>query len=560
MYTPGLGTTTFTYTDAERLKIEYGPWTYDGVTNAYHSTAPGLRTGLAVAQPSSYWNQTFGYDAADRMTSVVSPAGTFTYWYKGPGSVWTNLALPTYYASAITNGYDSGGRITRTALRSGAGATLNSHAYLYDSAGRRQRNTLTDNRYTTYGYDNDGQLSSSLGYTSGGTPIAAEQLGFGYDAGWNMSSRSVNGSGTTYSVDDRNALTAGPDPAYGYDGNGNLTSKGLYSGTIYYYYDDENRLTNVTSGTTYKTDFAYDGLSRLRIRTEYTYSGGWVVSSTTRYIYDGMRVVQERNASNTPLVAYTRGQDLSGAFEGAGGIGGLLERSSGYSGGSWGTHNFYHADGNGNITYLATTLLATAASYKYDPYGNAFSVSDSIGNVYRFSSKEQHLNSGFYYYGYRFYAPSLQRWLSRDPLGEAGHRVLRGACTSCYSVLSRDANPYVFCGNGPTLRYDALGLTDDSDCLAALQKAMVAAAAAGARCGLIGAATGFAGVLAGLGSGAVVGSTSAGPGWGTVAGVCVAGGVEIYDWIHFRHCMKKVQEMKDKAQKDYDACMAKANR
>ena len=187
-------------------------------------------------------------------------------------------------------------------MRSGTGTTLNSHTYLYNSYGQRQRNTLTDNSYTTYGYDNDGQLSSSLGYTSGGTPIAAEQLGFGYDAGWNMSSRSVNGSGTTYSVDDRNELTAGPDPAYGYDGSGNMTSKGSGSGTVYYYYDDENRLTNITSGTTYKTDFAYDGLSRLRIRTEYTYSGGWVVSSTTRYIYDGMRVVQERNASNAPLV------------------------------------------------------------------------------------------------------------------------------------------------------------------------------------------------------------------------------------------------------------------
>ena len=300
---------------------------------------------------------------------------------------------------------------------------------------------MTDNTYTTYGYDDDGQLTSSLGYTSGGSPIAAEQLGFGYDAGWNMSSRSVNGAGTTYSVDDRNELTAGPDPAYGYDGNGNMTSKGSGSGTVYYYYDDENRLTNITSGTTYKTDFAYDGLGRLRISTEYTYSGGWAVSSTTRYIYDGMRVVQERNASNAPLVAYTRGQDLSGSFEGAGGIGGLLERSSGYSGGSWGTHHFYHSDANGNITYLATTLLATAASYKYDPYGNAFSVSDSVGNVYRFSSKEQHLNSGMYYYGYRFYAPSLHRWMNRDPIGERG-----------------GVNLYGFVGDTPTSSVDLLGL------------------------------------------------------------------------------------------------------
>ncbi len=55
------------------------------------------------------------------------------------------------------------------------------------------------------------------------------------------------------------------------------------------------------------------------------------------------------------LSSYTRGRDLSGALEGAGGIGGLLARSHAYSGGSWTAHNFYHADGNGNVTALITS-------------------------------------------------------------------------------------------------------------------------------------------------------------------------------------------------------------
>jgi len=63
-----------------------------------------------------------------------------------------------------------------------------------------------------------------------------------------------------------------------------------------------------------------------------------------------MRVIQERDGSNTPAVSYTRGNDLSGNMEGTGGIGGLLDRSHGYSSGNWSTHNFYHADGNGNVT------------------------------------------------------------------------------------------------------------------------------------------------------------------------------------------------------------------
>jgi RHS repeat-associated protein len=40
--------------------------------------------------------------------------------------------------------------------------------------------------------------------------------------------------------------------------------------------------------------------------------------------------------------------------------------------------------------------------------------------VYRFSSKELHVNSGLYYYGYRWYHPNLQRWMNRDPIEEEG--------------------------------------------------------------------------------------------------------------------------------------------
>ena len=65
-----------------------------------------------------------------------------------------------------------------------------------------------------------------------------------------------------------------------------------------------------------------------------------------------VRTIQERDVNNAPTVSYTRGNDLSETMEGAGGIGGLLARSSGYSSGNFTTHNYYFADGNGNITYM----------------------------------------------------------------------------------------------------------------------------------------------------------------------------------------------------------------
>jgi|GEM_PF-1122434 len=59
-------------------------------------------------------------------------------------------------------------------------------------------------------------------------------------------------------------------------------------------------------------------------REEIKGSSGWGLASETRYVYDGMRVIQERTSNGVPTVAYTRGPDLSGTLEGAGGS--LAER------------------------------------------------------------------------------------------------------------------------------------------------------------------------------------------------------------------------------------------
>ena len=49
--------------------------------------------------------------------------------------------------------------------------------------------------------------------------------------------------------------------------------------------------------------------------------------------------------------------------------------------------------------------------------------------------------TGLYYYGRRFYSPSLMRWINRDPIEEEG-----------------GLNLYGFCGNSAVSFYDALGL------------------------------------------------------------------------------------------------------
>jgi len=272
--------------------------------------------------------------------------------------------------------------------------------------------------------------------------------------------RTNNGATTAFSVDAKNQLSSVGGSSCTYDSNGNLTFSAPNGVTCTY--DAENQLTSAQTASSWRMEWVYDGRSRLRVRKEYGWSGVYVLTNETRYVYDGMRVIQERNSGNTPTVSYTRGNDLSGSLEGAGGIGGLLARSHGYSGGSWSTHNFYHSDGGGNITYMVDASQGMAASYRYDPYGNTISSSGGLAaaNAYRFSSKENQGNSGLYYYGYRFYDPNLQRWLNRDPIAELGFAVLVRAALSGSSI---DLDPSEN-SNAPTDRIeDNFAREDEGD-------------------------------------------------------------------------------------------------
>jgi RHS repeat-associated protein len=293
--------------------------------------------------------------------------------------------------------------------------------------------------------DSLGQFTNAPAFTATGTPISAEQISYGYDPGWNLNTRTINGSPQSFPVNDRNQNTGTPYGTPVYDGNGNMTQRGDHR----FEYNAENQLIRLYQdymGTLWKRfDFVYDGLGRKKRTIEYSWSlGSWNYMTETRYVYDGRRVIQERNSSNVPTVAYSRGLDLGQSLEGAGGIGGLLARSHGYSGGSWGTHNYYHADGGGNITALVNSSQTIVASYKYDSFGRTLSLSGTMAtaNVYRFSSKEIEPNTGYYDYGFRFYDPLAQRWVNRDPIGEAG-----------------GINLYGFAGNVPVNCVDPFGLS-----------------------------------------------------------------------------------------------------
>jgi len=455
-----VGTTRFTYTEGGLPGTENGPFTSNTLTHVY---ANRLRTGLTLQQPTGTWTNGFRYDDVGRLTNVTSRAGSFGYLLGAmnpAGPLLKRLALPN--SATITNTYDELGRLTGTFLMNSNGVSvLNKHEYTYNPGGQRVQQIRTDQTFVNYFYDGIGQL------TNADCSVATEDRGYFYDKAWNLNRRTNNGAVSTFTVDAKSQLQTAAGANCTYDSNGNLVQ--VNNGVVTaYFYDDENQLVVITNGTGsapppmaagalaqqqpatggWKAEFTYDGQGRLRIRKDYyAFSTGYVLTNTTRYLYDGKRLIQERDASNVPTVSYTRGTDLSGSLQGAGGIGGLLARSHGYSAGNWTTHNYYHADGGGNVTCMINASRAMVASYRYDPFGNLVSKSGPLAdaNVYRFSSKEFHVNSGLYYYGYRFYSPNLQRWLNRDPIGIAG-----------------GLNLYGFVGNTPIGVVDPLGWSDDN--------------------------------------------------------------------------------------------------
>jgi len=512
-----VATNAFTWSDGDQLLSEAGPWPASQTTYAYNNRLPA---SLSLAQSNAGpWTQTYLYDEFGRLTNVTSAAASFGYRYEQPSSSSGPTASdlvqrlsPLPVGGFSERAYDDLGRLLYSMLVSPLALVPDYHGYAYDLGSQRTQQVFRAANYVNYFYDNIGQLRSAKGFEPNQTPRPHEQFGYGYDAAWNLNSRTNNQLVQTFSVNNLNELTgasrsgtltvagASSLPAasvtvnsqaaqvyadntfaqagnsladgintfnadaydahgghasasvsvnlplnvtYTYDARGNLLSDGLRT----FDYDDENQLKRVTVAGAWKSEFEHDGLLRRRARREYTRSGGsWVQTNEVHYLYDRRLVVQERDANNVPQVTYTRGNDLSGDLQGAGGIGGLLARSDRglLAVGDPAGHAYYHADGNGNITCLVAQDGSVVAQYAYDPFGNILAMSGTLAsaNLYRFSSKEYHPNSGLVYYLYRYYDPNLQRWLNRDPIGER-----------------RGLNLFTFVDNGPTLAVDTDGLS-----------------------------------------------------------------------------------------------------
>ena len=446
----------------------------------------GFTLGIVTDTDSDH-SVTYGYaPSTGRLETVANSADTFTYGYLPGSSLLKTITKSASSGNQIfeaTRAYETT-RDTLASIQNKTGDTIRS-SYDYfvvnggvNSIGQRMGvRTAFDlggahthnSGDTSWGYDNLGQLKSAnhntvntsdraYQYDTIGNRLFSEKGSPQIPAtpGVNTTSYTPNALNqydaiTPHIVNGEEVIPGTPfEPVFDDDGNmkvGPLSGTGGSSANRLDW-DAENRLLQVrdANNTTVITTTFYDAQFRRIATTAGT--GG----ATTLYLYDGFNCIAEYSKTDTAAPALSRthtwGLDLSGTFQGAGGVGGLLAVTIG------GTPYYPAFDGNGNVSeYLnhvpddpETTGVneegfVVAAHFEYDPFGNTVINTDNDNLFpYRFSTKPLDFATGLFYYTYRWYDPVTGRWPSRDPIQEKG-----------------GINLYEFVGNDSVNTWDFLG-------------------------------------------------------------------------------------------------------
>jgi RHS repeat-associated protein len=418
--------TSRTYDNIDRLKtinstgITSGNYTASSTAYTYNSANQWI---VAQMKDSATWN--YGYDS---LGQVNSSKKRFADGVWVPGEQWEYVQDDIGNRTSIKTGGDS----------TGASAALRTATY-------------TPNSLNQYSSRTVGNIVDILGISKTSASVTVNgQSTFRKNEFYQATIPLVNNANQTVTVQATSGTSASLSgslflpPAtenYAYDLDGNLTQDSRWN----YTWDAENRLIRLTGRISglqpTQIDYEYDWRGR-RIKKVLTGTS----TTTSKYIYDGWNLVAELDANNNLVRSFMWGLDFSGSLQGAGGVGGLIYTKLA----SDNLAHFCAYDGNGNVMALVSGGGTQSAEYEYTAFGEtlratgtmAFSPLNPLAtNPFRFSTKYVDDDSDLIYYGYRYYNPGTGRWLSRDPIEEAG-----------------GANLFALAGNDGVNTADLLGL------------------------------------------------------------------------------------------------------
>ena len=424
----GTGTTTYGYSPitfppalgAGQLISIDGPLLNDTINFTYDELGRIIGRSINGTANSSSWS----FDSLGRISSIVNKLGAFTNAYVGVTDRLDKVTYPggtTANYLYFPNAQDK--RLQQIKYLTSKSAIISQFDYTYDEEGQILAWTKNYSglnpapRRFDLSFDNADQLiAASL--KNGSTNALIKQYSYGYDFASNRTSELI---GTTTATSTPNIVnqmvsqSGGTNRTLSYDANGNLINDGSKRT---FEWDAANRLSAINyTGTHNRTEFSYDGLSRMFKIVE---KNGIKVSSTRKFIWCGLERCEYRDDKDAvTLRVYPQGE-----YGGA-------------------TPYYYTRDHLGSIREMLKSDGNVVGRYDYDPYGRSTTLKNTVPD-FNFTGLYRHSASNLDFAVYRAYDPDLGRWLSRDPIKDA--------------ELREGVNLYGYVGNDPSDGVDPLGL------------------------------------------------------------------------------------------------------
>ena len=373
-------------------------------TISYTYYNDGSRASMEVPSATGTGSFTYSYDEAGQLIQMKNPQGKTSGWsYQQDGRILKQTMGNHAWTSFD---YDAKGRLINKTNHAPKGRILSEFTNLtYDGAGNllNLRAIVPGLQFlsgtTNYTYDSNGQLlqessTRGVGYTRN----------YSYDSAGNPTQF---GGIAHSSANADNQLT---DAGFCYDQNGNPT---VYNGNLLSF-DPENRLEEYRNqANQVLMSAAYNGFG---LRTSKGSASG-----IRYFLYDGTIPICELDGNgNTVALMTWRGNKL-------------LARNN-----TW-----YAFDNFGNIMHRLNSKGNVSSSDLYDAWGNLISGGDS-SDPYGYDAEAGYYTdheTGLQFLTYRYYDPSLGRFITPDRIGVAA-----------------EANLYRYADNDSTILNDPLGL------------------------------------------------------------------------------------------------------
>ena len=225
----------------------------------------------------------YSYDAAGQVLKITHPDASFAAFSYDPAHRLTQVS--DNLGNKIVYTLDANDNQTKKQIYDPSSTLTRSLSQTFDAVNRLQTSVGAQGQTTTYGYDNNGNLTSVTDPLSNVTTRSFDALNRLFASIDPLSGK------TQYQFDANDNLAQVTDPrsantVYSYDGLGNKTKQtSPDTGTTTYTYDAAGNIITRTDARGMQTLYAYDALNRL-IKKSFTPNSHYGDISSVTYQYD----------------------------------------------------------------------------------------------------------------------------------------------------------------------------------------------------------------------------------------------------------------------------------